>query len=127
MANRSTNMKRVNKIRSAEVDAMLDLLRELDSGTYGDYGGFDSFGIESSEKLKGEINSYRAERLAKLLGKNISKTQLVKFAKNVNHNYSMSSKDFNEFINLNLDSFKNYWNFSKNVYMNNAWIKLDIK
>ncbi len=120
MANRSTNMKRVNKIRSAEVDAMLDLLRELDSGTYGDYGGFDSFGIESSEKLKGEINSYRAERLAKLLGKNISKTQLVKFAKNVNHNYSMSSKDFNEFINLNLDSFKNYWNFSKNVYMNNA-------
>ncbi len=120
MANRSTNMKRVNKLRSAEVTAMLDLLGELDNGTHGDFGGFDSFGIESSRQLKGQINSYRAEKLSKLLGKSVSKMHLIGFAKNANYDYSMTSQDFNRFIDSNLEGFKCYWYFSKNVYINNV-------
>ena len=70
-------MKRVSVTRSAEVQAMLALLVELDNGTDGDFDGFENFGIQFSQQMRGRINSYRAQKIAKYLGKNISKGHLV--------------------------------------------------
>jgi len=117
MATRSTHMKRVNIQRSAEVAAMIDFLSDLDNGTGGDYDGFDSFGIESSVQLRGQINSYRAGKIAKLLGKNLNKNHLKRFIKKDCHNYSMTAKDVDDFVNSNLEGFMKYWDFSKSVYV----------
>ncbi len=120
MTSRSLNMKRVNKLRSAEVAAMLDLLIALDSGSSGDFDGFHSFNISSSGQLKGQINSYRAEKIAKLLGKTVSKKHLKIFSKPSDYDYSMTSKEVDEFVNSNLKGFKNYWIYSKGVYLSNV-------
>ena len=120
MTSRSVNMKRINKLRSAEVTAMLDFLIALDNGSDGDFDGFNSFNIESSELLKGQINSYRAEKIAKLLGKTVSKKHLKILSKPVGYNYLMTSKEVDKFVNSNLQGFTNYWIYSKGVYLNNV-------
>lgn len=117
MATRSAHMKKVNTQRSAEVAAMIDFLSDLDNGTGGDYDGFYSFGIESSVQLRGQINSYRAGKIAKLLGKNLNKNHLKKFIKKDCYNYSMTAKDVVDFVNSNLEGFMKYWDFSKSVYV----------
>ena len=137
MANRSENMKLVNKIRSAEVTAMLDLLRELDNGTGGDFGGFIQFGMSNHYDMEGRINSYRAQKIAKYLGKNISKSHLIKFSKDKNalikKDLSVYSKgdnsinriSVNEFIDIDGKGLLLYWQYSKGFYINNALIESD--
>ena len=70
MNNRAINMKRVSVTRSAEVQAMLALLTDLDNGTDGDFDGFEKFGIQYSQQMRGRINSYRAQKIAKYLANN---------------------------------------------------------
>lgn len=118
MATRSAHMRRVNIQRSAEVAAMIDFLSDLDDGTGGDYDGFDSFGIELSQQLKGQINAYRAGIIAGLLGKNLNKNHLKRFIKGHGYNYSMTAKEVIDFVNSNLEGIVNYWNFSKGIYVN---------
>lgn len=117
MATRSTHMRRVNIQRSAEVAAMIDFLSDLDDGTGGDYDGFDSFGIKLSQQLKGQINAYRAGKIAQLLGKNLNKNHLKRFIKGHGYDYLMTTKEVDNFVNSNLKSFMKYWEFSKSVYV----------
>ena len=105
-------------MRSAEVTAMIDFLSHLDNGTDGDYDGFKSFGIESNKKLKGQINAYRAGKIAKLLGKNLNKNHLKRFIKGDDYSYSMTAKEVDDLVNSNLEGFMEYWYFSKGFYIN---------
>ena len=129
-------MRRVSATRTAEVQAMLALLTELDNGTGGDFDGFTKFGIQYSGQMQGRINSYRAQKIAKYLGKNISKGHLVDlFAKKkrtpieedlsvyVKGNHKKMSVD--EFITMNGRGLLLYWQYSKGVYINNALKALD--
>ena len=125
MSTRSIHMQKVNMMRSAEVTAMIDFLSDLDNGADGDYDGFNSFGIESSTKLKGQINAYRAGKIAKLLGKNLNKNHLKKFIKGDDYNYSMTAKEVDDLVDYDLKGFMKYWEFSKGFYINNALIELD--
>jgi len=122
-------MKRVSVTRSAEVQAMLALLLELDNGTGGDFDGFSKFGIQYSGQMQGRINSYRAQKIAKYLGKNISKGHLVDlFAKkkrNLEGNQSNKKMSVDEFIEMNGRGLLLYWQYSKGVYINNALKALD--
>lgn len=74
-------MKRISTIRTTEVNTMLDLLTRLDEGAGGDYMGFEACGIRDATLMEGRINSYRAQKIAKFLDKNISKSHLIKFSK----------------------------------------------
>ena len=112
-------------MRSAEVTAMIDFLSDLDNGIDGDYGGFNSFGIKSNKKLKGQINAYRAGKIAKLLGKNLNKNHLKIFIKGNDYSYSMTAKEVDDLVNSNLEGLMKYWKFSKGLYINNALIELD--
>lgn len=133
MSNRAKNMKRVSVTRSAEVQAMLALLLELDNGTGGDFDGFSKFGIQYSGQMQGRINSYRAQKIAKYLGKNISKGHLVDlFAKKKRtligedlSVYSNKKMSVDEFIEMNGRGLLLYWQYSKGVYINNALKALD--
>lgn len=126
-------MKRVSVTRSAEVQAMLALLLELDNGTGGDFDGFSKFGIQYSGQMQGRINSYRAQKIAKYLGKNISKGHLVDlFAKKKRtligedlSVYSNKKMSVDEFIEMNGRGLLLYWQYSKGVYINNALKALD--
>lgn len=125
-------MKRVSATRSAEVKAMLNLLQDLDEGNEGDLEGFESYGIRDSYKMKGRINSYRAQKIANKIGKNISKTHLVKFSKD-NHlliinDFVDSNKDglsINEFLDINSDALVKYYSVLKSFYINNALLELN--
>ena len=99
MATRSAHMKKVNTQRSAEVAAMIDFLSDLDNGTGGDYDGFDSFGIESSVQLRGQINSYRAGKIAKLLGKNLNKIT-AEHIRSFQKSYESAVPQFEQLNNL---------------------------
>lgn len=136
MNNRAKNMKRVSATRSAEVQAMLALLLELDNGTGGDFDGFEKFGIQYSGQMRGRINSYRAQKIAKYLGKNISKGHLVDlFAKKKRNligeylsdegNQSNKKMSVDEFITMNGIGLSLYWQYSKGVYITNALRELD--
>jgi hypothetical protein len=130
----------VNAVRSAEVKAMLDLLRELDNGTGGDFGGFDEFGFKYERAMKGRINSYRAQKIAVFLDKNISKSHLVQFSKdkhvliekdklevfNKSGEYiAISNITIKEFIDINKEALLKYWRYSRVFYINNALRELD--
>lgn len=131
-------MKRVSVTRSAEVQAMLALLVELDNGTDGDFDGFEKFGIKYSQQMRGRINSYRAQKIAKYLGKNISKGHLVDlFSKKkrtligedlsvyVEGNQSNKKMSVDEFITMNGRGLLLYWQYSKGFYISNALKALD--
>ena len=81
MNKRSENMSKVNSLRSQVTKAMIDLLDELEEGTGGDYHGFDEWDIKRSIIIKGQLNSYRAQKIAQFLGRTISKQKLLKYAK----------------------------------------------
>jgi hypothetical protein len=132
MNNRSKNMKRVSATRSAEVKAMLSLLYDLDEGNEGDLEGFESFGIKDSYKMKGRINSYRAQKIANKLGKNISKTHLIKFSKDkyllIINDSIYNDKDslsIDGFLDVNSDALIRYYSVIKSFYINNALLELD--
>lgn len=132
MNNRSKNMKRVVATRSAEVKAMLNLLQDLDEGNEGDLEGFESYGIRDSYKMKGRINSYRAQKVANKIGKNISKTHLVKFSKDsdllIINDFADSNKNglsIDEFLDINSDALIRYYSVIKRLYINDALLKLD--
>lgn len=129
MSNRAKNMKRVSVTRSAEVQAMLALLLELDNGTGGDFDGFSKFGIQYSGQMQGRINSYRAQKIAKYLGKNISKGHLVdlfsKKKRTLEGNQSNKKMSVDEFITMNERGLLLYWKYSKGFYIKNALRELD--
>lgn len=125
-------MKRVSATRSAEVKAMLSLLYDLDEGNEGDLEGFESFGIKDSYKMKGRINSYRAQKIANKLGKNISKTHLIKFSKDkyllIINDSIYNDKDslsIDGFLDVNSDALIRYYSVIKSFYINNALLELD--
>lgn len=129
MNNRAKNMRRVSATRTAEVQAMLALLAELDNGTGGDFDGFSKFGIKYSQQMKGRINSYRAQKIAKYLGKNISKGHLIDlFSKKkitpIEEDLSVYMS-VDEFIEMNGKGLLLYWQYSKGFYINNALRELD--
>ena len=122
-------MRRVSATRTAEVQAMLALLAELDNGTGGDFDGFSKFGIQYSGQMQGRINSYRAQKIAKYLGKNISKGHLVDlFSKKKRTPIAEDLSVYmsvDEFIEMNGKGLLLYWQYSKGFYINNALRELD--
>lgn len=132
MNNRSKNMKRVSATRSAEVKAMLDLINDLDEGNEGDLEGFEHYSIRDSYKMKGRINSYRAQKIANKIGKNISKSHLIKFSKDkhllIINDFADSNKDglsIDEFLDINSNALIKYYSVLKSFYINNALSELD--
>lgn len=108
---------------------MLALLAELDNGTGGDFDGFSKFGIKYSGQMQGRINSYRAQKIAKYLGKNISKGHLIDlFSKKkitpIEEDLSVYMS-VDEFIEMNGKGLLLYWQYSKGFYINNALRELD--
>ena len=94
-------MSKVNTLRSEVTRAIIDLLDELEEGTGGDYDGFDEWGIEESIIIKGQLNSYRAQKIAKFLGRTISKQKLLKYAKPKGYTYSLSNQDITQWLEAN--------------------------
>ena len=134
MSSRSENMRKVNAVRSAEVKAILDLLRELDTGGEGDLEGFKYYGIKQNQAMKGRINSYRAQKIANRLGKNISKSHLMKFSKDkdlmIVRDLTFKNEkkmSVNEFLDINIDALIKYYSVIKSFYINNALFELDNK
>ena len=132
MTNRSKNMKRVSVTRSAEVTAMLDLLRDLDTGDTGELEGFEYYGIKDVYKVKNRINSYRAQKIANTIGKNISKTHLIKFSKDrdllIQNDLMYSDKEkltIDGFLDMNKDALIEYYSVIRSFYINDALLELD--
>jgi len=112
MNKRSENMKVINDLRSKVTFAMIDLLDELEGDTGGDYGGFDEWGIKEVYKLKGQLNSYRAQKIARYLGKTISKQKLLKYGKPKGYVYTLNNKDISSWLEGNKDALIKYFTFS---------------
>tara|TARA_R110002033_G_scaffold93003_1_gene142283 strand:- start:501 stop:932 length:432 start_codon:yes stop_codon:yes gene_type:complete len=138
------NMKRISIARTTEVNTMLSLLMDLDEGKNGDYMGFQESRIVYRTEMKGRINSYRAQKIARFLGKNISKSHLVKFSKNkeeikkldmeldnlkkINPHFSMFGDrkiTVDEFLEINEKSLWGYWNYVRGADVISALAKLD--
>lgn len=112
MNRRAENMRRVNDLRSRVTLAMIALLDELEDGTGGDYFGFTHWGIKNHRELKGQLNSYRAQKIAQFLGKNISKQKLSKYSKPKDYVYSMTNKDIAKWLEDNKEGLLSYSNFN---------------
>ena len=115
MNKRSENMKKVNTLRSEITTAMIYLLDELEDGTGGDYDGFNSWGIKEVYKLKGQLNSYRAQKIAQFLGKTISKQKLLKYAKPKGYVYSLSNQEITQWLKDNQHALLKYSAFNIGV------------
>lgn len=115
MNKRSENMKKVNTIRSEVTTAMIYLLDELEEGTGGDYQGFDSWDIKEAYKLKGQLNSYRAQKIAQFLGRTISKQKLLKYAKPKGYVYSLSNQEITQWLKDNQHALLKYSAFNIGV------------
>lgn len=108
-------MKKVNTLRSEVTTAMIYLLDELEDGTGGDYDGFNSWNIKEAHKLKGQLNSYRAQKIAQFLGKTISKQKLLKYAKPKGYVYSLSNQDIAQWLEDNQQALLKYSKFNIGV------------
>lgn len=115
MNKRSENMKKVNTLRSEVTTAMIYLLDELEDGTGGDYDGFNSWGIKDADELKGQLNSYRAQKIAQFLGKTISKQKLLKYAKPKGYIYALSNQEITQWLEDNQEPFVKYSEFNIGV------------
>lgn len=115
MNKRSDNMRKVNILRSEVTTAMIYLLDELEEGTGGDYDGFNSWGIKDAEELKGQLNSYRAQKIAQFLGKTISKQKLLKYAKPKGYVYALSNQDIAQWLKDNQEPLVKYSEFNIGV------------
>jgi len=117
---------------------------DLDEGKDGDYMGFLGCGIAYTAEMKGRINSYRAQKIARFLDKNISKSHLVKFSKNKEEIKKLDielddskkrRKDFaifgdrkitvDEFLEINEKNLWGYWNYVRGADVILALAKLD--
>ena len=123
MNERSKNMKLVNKIRSSETNTMLNLLDALDNGTDIGYGGYEAWNIKYAYKLKIQLNSYRANKISMLLGKNINKQKLLRYAKPSDYKYKLSNEAFNFWLDLNAENLKKYWEYSSDTDRINIYIE----
>ena len=112
MNKRSENMKKVNYLRSQKTMAIIDLSDELEEGTGGDYEGFGAWDIYNYQGLKGQLNTYRAQKIAQFLGKNISKQKLSKYSKPKDYVYSMTNKDIAKWLEDNKEGLLSYSNFN---------------
>lgn len=117
-------MKQVNDIRSKVTSSLLEMLDDLETGTGGDFGGghpddpedgFACFGMCDYHKLKGQLNSYRAQKIAQLLGKTINKQRLLKYAKPKDYEYSLTNAELEAWLQANEQSLRDYWKFNKGV------------
>ena len=115
MNKRAENMKKVNRLRSEVTTAMIYLLDELEDGTGGDYDGFNSWDIKGAHKLKGQLNSYRAQKIAQFLGRTISKQKLLKYTKSKDYVYSFSNQDITQWLESNKDALIKYSSFNIGV------------
>jgi len=118
MSKRSENMSRVNDLRSKVTRAMVSLLDELEEGTGGDYDGFTEWDIKDHQELKGQLNSYRAQKIAQFLGRTISKQKLLKYAKPKGYEYSLTNKDISNWLESNKDALLKYSSFNIAVMTN---------
>lgn len=118
MNKRSENMKAINKLRSEVTIAMIYLLDELEDGTGGDYDGFDEWGIKDHRKLKGQLNSYRAQKIAQFLGRTINKQKLSKYSKPKRYEYSLTNQDINQWLEKNKDALIKYSSFNIGIMTN---------
>lgn len=94
---------------------MIYLLDELEEGTGGDYDGFDSWDIKEADKLKGQLNSYRAQKIAQFLGRTISKQKLLKYAKPKGYVYSLSNQEITQWLKDNQHALLKYSAFNIGV------------
>ena len=118
MSKRAENMSRVNDLRSKVTRAMVSLLDELEEGTGGDYDGFTEWDIKDHQELKGQLNSYRAQKIAQFLGRTISKQKLLKYAKPKGYEYSLTNKDISNWLESNKDALLKYSSFNIAVMTN---------
>ena len=91
------------------------LLDELDEGKGGDYSGFSEWNISNHQKLKGQLNSYRAQKIAQFLGKNISKQKLLKYVKPKDYIYLLSNKELDGWLDNNSRGLHRYLSFDIQV------------
>ena len=118
MSKRAENMSRVNDLRSKVTRAMVSLLDELEEGTGGDYDGFTEWDIKDHQELKGQLNSYRAQKIAQFLGRTISKQKLLKYTKPKGYEYSLTNKDISNWLESNKDALLKYSSFNIAVMTN---------
>ncbi|MCC3309451.1 hypothetical protein [Psychrobacter sanguinis] len=106
MNNRKRHMQRYNALRSARVEAMLEMLNAIDHGAPElEY----LTGKEDNHLMEDQLNSYRAMKVAQYFGVNVSKGKLTRFSKPKDHHYSLTSKQLIDYIEENHDAFFNYW------------------
>lgn len=122
MTDRVTNMKRVNAVRSAKTAAIIDFLLALESGE-GDYGGFIEFNINKINI--GQLNSYRANKIANHFNKNISKKYLSIFSKDANYTYQLANADIANYLKKYDKELRFYLNFYIQSYVNDALTVFD--
>ena len=115
MNKRSENMRMVNDVRSKVTVAVIALLDELENGTGGDYFGFSSYGIKNHQQLKGQLNSYRAQKIAQFLGRTISKQKLLKYTKPKGYVYILTNQDINNWLKDNYLALLDYSSFNMAV------------
>ncbi len=108
-------MKKVNTLRSEVTTAMIYLLDELEDGTGGDYYGFDNWGVKEAYQLKGQLNSYRAQKISQSLGRTISKQRLLKYAKPKGYVYTLSNQDITQWLKDNQEALLKYSTFNIEV------------
>lgn len=112
MNKRAENMRRVNDLRARVTLAMIALLDELEEGTGGDYFGFTHWDIKNHRELKGQLNSYRAQKIAQFLGRTISKQKLLKYAKPKGYVYSLTNQDIDQWLESNEEALLDYSSFN---------------
>lgn len=122
MTKRSTNMKKVNSVRSAKTAAIIDFLLAIETGE-GDYGGFGVFNIKTIRS--GQLNSYRAQKIANYFDKSISKKHLSIFSKNATYTYQLTNADIAAYLKIYDKELRFYLNFYIQSYVNDALIEFD--
>lgn len=113
------NMKKVNAVRSAKTAAMIAFLQAIETGE-GDYGGFSGFNIKTIRS--GQVNSYRAKRIAAYFDKSISKKHLSVFSKNANYVYKLTNADIDSYLKEYDKELRFYCKFYIQSYVNDALI-----
>ena len=123
MSNRSTNMHRVNAIRSAKTAAMIDFLIALETGD-GDFGGFRGFNINERLAIN-QLNSYRANKILNFFDKSISKKHLAVFSKSADYTYRLTTRDITDFLIKNDKQLRFYLDFYIQSYVNDVLSKFN--
>ena len=118
MSNRSSNMRKVNAVRSAKTTAMIDFLMALETGE-GDFGGFSEFNIKKQIAI-GQLNSYRANKILNHFDKSISKKHLAVFSKDTNYTYKLTNADIAVYLKRYDKELKFYLDFYVQSYINDA-------